>query len=141
MARLLQLFVAEVVHGRDRTPTLASTYSVEVSGWDHSHTFFVERSELTWSEETGKLLTLSRRLPPAAMIFVRLLQPADGDRTFPVPYETKPCLTLLKECNDSASPGSFLAPWRNNASPNGLARFSNTGVVKVSCVGRFAPFC
>ena len=43
---------------------LASTYSVEVSGWDHSHAFFVERSELTWSEETGKLLMLSRRLPP-----------------------------------------------------------------------------
>jgi hypothetical protein len=29
---------------------LATTYSVEVSGWDHSHAFFVERSELTWSE-------------------------------------------------------------------------------------------
>lgn len=68
---------------------LASTYSVEVSGWDHSHIFFVERSELTWSEETGKLLTLSRRLPPGAMIFVRLLQPADGERAFPVAYETQ----------------------------------------------------
>ena len=68
---------------------LASTYSVEVSGWDHSHAFFVERSELTWSEETGKLLTLSRRLPAGAMIFVRLLQPADGERAFPVAYETE----------------------------------------------------
>lgn len=68
---------------------LATTYSVEVSGWDHSHTFFVERSELTWSEETGKLLTLSRRLPPGAMIFVRLLQPTDGERAFPVAYETE----------------------------------------------------
>jgi len=69
--------------------SLASTYSVEVSGWDHSHVFFVERSELTWSEETGKLLTLSRRLPPGAMIFVRLLQPTDGERAFPVAYETE----------------------------------------------------
>jgi hypothetical protein len=68
---------------------LASTYSVEVSGWDHSHAFFVERSELTWSEETGKLVTLSRRLPPGAMIFVRLLQPTDGERAFPVAYETE----------------------------------------------------
>lgn len=68
---------------------LASIYSVEVSGWDHSHTFFVERSELTWSEETGKLLTLSRRLPSGAMIFVRLLQPTDGERAFPVVYETQ----------------------------------------------------
>ncbi len=69
--------------------SLASTYSVEVSGWDHSHTFFVERSELCWSEATGKKLTLSRRLPPKAMIFVRLLQPSDGERAFPVPYETE----------------------------------------------------
>lgn len=68
---------------------LATTYGVEVSGWDHSHAFFVERSELTWSEETGKLLTLSRRLPPRAMIFVRLLQPTDGERAFPVAYETE----------------------------------------------------
>lgn len=68
---------------------LASTYSVEVSGWDHSHVFFVERSELTWSEETGKLLTLSRRLPPGAMIFVRLLQPTEGERAFPVAYEAE----------------------------------------------------
>lgn len=68
---------------------LAGTYSVEVSGWDQSHVFFVERSELTWSQETGKLLTLSRRLPPGAMIFVRLLQPNEGERAFPVAYETE----------------------------------------------------
>jgi hypothetical protein len=68
---------------------LASTYCVEVSGWDNSHAFFVERSELQWSEEAGKQLTLSHRLPPGAMIFVRLLQPRDGDRAFPVAYETE----------------------------------------------------
>jgi hypothetical protein len=68
---------------------LDSVYSVEVSGWDNSHTFFVERSELYWSEETGKQLTLSRRLPPRAMVFVRLLQPTDGERAFPVPYEAE----------------------------------------------------
>jgi hypothetical protein len=68
---------------------LASTYSVEVSGWDNSHAFFVERSELQWSEESGKQLTLSHRLPPRAMIFVRLLQPTDGDRAFPVAYEAE----------------------------------------------------
>jgi hypothetical protein len=68
---------------------LASTYSVEVSGWDNSHAFFVERSELHWSEETGKQLALSHRLPPGAMIFVRLLQPTDGDRAFPVAYEAE----------------------------------------------------
>lgn len=72
----------------ERAP-LASTYSVEVSGWDHAHTFFVERSELTWNEETGKMLTLSRKLAPGAMVFVRLLQPAEGERAFPVAYQTE----------------------------------------------------
>jgi len=70
-------------------PPLTGTYSVEVSGWDDSHTFFVEQSELRWSEETGKQLMLSHRLPPRAMIFVRLLQPMDGQRAFPVAYETE----------------------------------------------------
>ena len=70
-------------------PPLTSTYSVEVSGWDDSHTFFVERSELHWSEQSGKQLTLTHRLPPRAMIFVRLLQPMDGDRAFPVAYEAE----------------------------------------------------
>jgi hypothetical protein len=69
---------------------LDSTYSVEVSGWDHSHTFFVERSELCWNVENGKQLKLSRRLPPRAMIFVRLLQPIDAERSFPVAYEAEP---------------------------------------------------
>jgi hypothetical protein len=69
---------------------LDSTYSVEVSGWDSSHTFFVERSELFWNEETGKQLALSRRLPAGAMIFVRLLQPTDAERGFPVAYEAEP---------------------------------------------------
>ena len=79
----------------ERQP-LASTYSVEVSGWDNSHAFFVERSELCWSEETGKQLSLSRRLPPGAMIFVRLLQPTDGDRAFPVAYEAEPLSDALE---------------------------------------------
>lgn len=75
---------------------LDSTYSVEVSGWDSSHTFFVERSELFWNEETGKQLALSRRLPPGAMIFVRLLQPTDMERAFPVAYETEPLSSGLE---------------------------------------------
>ena len=71
------------------SPPLTSTYSVEVSGWDISHAFFVERSELRWSEETGKQLALSHRLPPGAMIFVRLLQPTDAERAFPVAYQAE----------------------------------------------------
>lgn len=69
---------------------LTSNYSVEVSGWDKAHSFFVERSELYWNEETGKFLALSRLLCPGTMIFVRLLQPTAAERTFPVAYQAEP---------------------------------------------------
>lgn len=69
---------------------LTSTYSVEVSGWDNSHSFFVEKSELSWNEETGKQLTLSRQLCSGTMIFVRLLQPTASDRAFPVAHQAEP---------------------------------------------------
>lgn len=71
-----------------------ASYSVEVSGWDDSHSFFVEKSALCWSEETGKQLTLGRRLRPGAMVFVRLLQPIDAERSFPVAYEAEPISTM-----------------------------------------------
>ncbi len=69
---------------------LTSTYTVEVSGWDNSHMFFVEPSELSWDEESGKHLTLSRELRPGTMIFVRLLQPLAADNAFPVAYRAEP---------------------------------------------------
>ena len=69
---------------------LASSYSVEVSGWDTSHTFFVEKSELSWNEESGKFLTLLHELPRHTMIFVRLLQASSSERTFSVAYEAEP---------------------------------------------------
>ena len=68
---------------------LSSSYSVEVSGWDNTHTFFVERSELSWNEETGKFLTLSHELPRRAMIFVRLVQTTTSERTSPVAYQAE----------------------------------------------------
>jgi hypothetical protein len=72
---------------------LKSTYSVEVSGWDDSQSFFVEKSELSWDEESGKHLTLSHRLCPGTMIFVRLLQPTASEPTLPVAYHAVPLAT------------------------------------------------
>jgi len=66
------------------------TYRVEVSGWDSEQAFFVEKTELEWSEETGKQITLSRELNPATMIFVRLLQATSPDRSSPVAYKAEP---------------------------------------------------
>jgi hypothetical protein len=65
----------------------ASRYRVEISGWDDSKAFFVENSELEWTEESGKQVTLNRGLADGAVIFLRLLQPISNDRSRPVAYE------------------------------------------------------
>jgi hypothetical protein len=62
-------------------------YRVEVSGWDDNKAFFVENSELEWTEESGKQVTLSRELANGAVVFLRLLQPISNDRSHPVAYE------------------------------------------------------
>jgi|SRR5215469_1850772 len=80
-----------------KSQPLITGYSVEVSGWDDKDTFFVENTELWWNEESGKLLTLSCQLRPGAIIFVRLLQPMDAERSFPVPYEAEPVLSTFPE--------------------------------------------
>jgi hypothetical protein len=75
---------------------LSSAYSVEVSGWDNSLSFFVEKTELSWKEETGKFLALSRLLCPGTMIFVRLLQPIAAERSYPVAYQAEAVSTTAE---------------------------------------------
>ena len=70
----------------------AAGYRVEVSGWDRSQEFFVERTELQWTEETGKQVALSREVLPGALLFLRLLDPTSLDRVHPVPYQADPLL-------------------------------------------------
>ena len=65
-------------------------YQVEASGWDSEQSFFVEKCELEWNEETGKYLTLSRSLGPGSLVFLRLLQPTLQDRALPVAYHAEP---------------------------------------------------
>ena len=67
----------------------ANLYRVEVSGWDENKAFFVENSELEWTEDSGKQVTLHRGLSNGAVIFLRLLQPISNDRSHPVPYEAE----------------------------------------------------
>ena len=64
-------------------------YRVEVSGWDKSQTFFVEKSELEWNEESDKQVCLSSAVPDGSVVFLRLIQPLTTDRAQPVPYETE----------------------------------------------------
>jgi hypothetical protein len=64
-------------------------YRVEVSGWDDLQNFFVENCDLLWTEESGKRVTLHRKLTRNAILFVRLLDPEQEDRAHPVVYEAE----------------------------------------------------
>jgi hypothetical protein len=64
-------------------------YMVEVSGWDDNKAFFVENSELEWTEESGKQVTLNRGLHEGAVIFLRLLQQIGNERSHPVAYQAE----------------------------------------------------
>ena len=66
-----------------------NVYRVEVSGWDDNKAFFVENSELEWTDQDGKQVTLHRGLSDRAVIFLRLLQPISPDRSRPVPYQAE----------------------------------------------------
>jgi hypothetical protein len=87
MAPLLQLLSWEVFMSLTARHPVTNLYSVEVSGWDASESFFVERSELEWEEDAGKQVILHRMLREGAHIFVRLLQSFSSERSHPVPYE------------------------------------------------------
>ena len=75
---------------------ITSLYRVEVSGWDKSQTFFVEKSELEWNEESGKHVTLASAVSDGSVVFLRLIQPLSADRSQSVPYETE-FLTITPE--------------------------------------------
>ena len=82
-------------------------YAVEVSGWDHNQVFFVEMTELHWSEPTGKYMVLLRPIVSGSMVFLRLIDPLSVERVHPVPYRAErfetteggPCrVRLLSAC-------------------------------------------
>ena len=66
-----------------------SLYRVEVSGWDENQSFFVEKSELEWNEESGKQVALRHAVPDGAVIFLRLMQPISTGWSQPVAYEAE----------------------------------------------------
>ena len=68
---------------------ITTIYPFEASGWDCAQSFFVEKSDLEWNEQTGKCLTLSHSLSPGSMVFLRLLQPGSSDRALPVAYHAE----------------------------------------------------
>jgi hypothetical protein len=79
----------EVAHGLTIECPSESLYRVEVSGWDENQSFFAEKSELEWNEESGKRVALGHALADGAVVFLRLMQPISTGWSHPVAYETE----------------------------------------------------
>jgi hypothetical protein len=65
------------------TPT---SYRVETSGWDVDENFFVEKTELEWTQEEKKIF-LHHPVRKGALVFVRLMGIDAQDNACPVAYE------------------------------------------------------
>ena len=68
-------------------PNVSGSYRIEVSGWGLDECFFVEKTDLLWTEGNEKKLLLRHALPDRAMIFVRLLADGPLGDSVPVPYQ------------------------------------------------------
>lgn len=60
------------------------SYAVEISGWDASEDFFVEKTNLTWTADGMKEITLRRAVHEGSVIFVRLMQPVANADNYPI---------------------------------------------------------
>ena len=63
-----------------------NSYRVEVSGWDSSNAFFVEKTTLDWSGADHKEINLRSTLEEDAVVFVRLLQQVGKVDSVPIAY-------------------------------------------------------
>ncbi len=66
---------------------VATSYPVEISGWDREQQFFVEKTALDWSEDSGKRVYLRHPVRDGAVVFVRLLSPTSSGQGFPIAYQ------------------------------------------------------
>jgi hypothetical protein len=63
-------------------------YEVEVSGWNSSENFFVEKTSLEWTAGGLKSVRVKTDLHPGTIVFVRLLQRGPSPSSFPIAYQT-----------------------------------------------------
>jgi hypothetical protein len=69
------------------TQVMAQTsYRVETSGWDADENFFVEKTDLDWTEEE-KTIHLQHPVRKGALVFVRLIGIDSLENAFPVAYQ------------------------------------------------------
>ncbi len=74
------------MHMKDPTE-MENYYRVEVSGWDASENFFVEKAVLHWGEHGDKDLRLRSSLREGCVVFVRVLQRFSNTEAIPVAYQ------------------------------------------------------
>jgi hypothetical protein len=71
------------------TATLSGNYRIEVSGWGLNDAFFVEKTDLRWTERGERKLMLHHALPEGAVIFARLIAPETSYGSVPVAYQVE----------------------------------------------------
>jgi hypothetical protein len=71
------------------TADQSNSYRVEVSGWDASESFFVEKTMLDWGRDEKKEIHLRSVLREGSVVFVRLLHPLASGNSFPVAYQAQ----------------------------------------------------
>jgi hypothetical protein len=63
------------------------SYHVEVSGWDISENFFVEKTLLDWGHDAQQEIRVRSTLREGCIVFVRLLQPLENGNNLPIAYQ------------------------------------------------------
>jgi len=109
-------------------PGVSESYRVEVSGWDASENFFVEKTILDWSSEESKEVLLRSALREGCVVFMRLLQPMNSSSTFPLAYQA----VKVRPKDASGNARVCLAQLRPRASRRDLDWASQESVVRVA---------
>lgn len=112
----------------DTQTAVVKSYRVEVSGWDASEGFFVEKTSLDWGHGTQMEIKLRSILREGCVVFVRLLQPVDDGANFPVAYRA---LKVTARDTDGWA-RIFLAKLRPRASYRETARTVSDTTVHVA---------
>jgi hypothetical protein len=64
-----------------------SDFRVEVSGWDVTESFFVEKATLALNLDGARIIQLHRPLRTGSMVFLRLIDSRVGFPALPVAYQ------------------------------------------------------
>jgi hypothetical protein len=62
------------------------SFKVEISGWDLNEDFFVEKTELEWTEEV-KTIHVQHSVQQGTLVFIRLMGSSIVEVSCPVAYE------------------------------------------------------